>query len=295
MNSFSHDLKKKIEEFEDILKPHVINVNLCEELDKAVNYSITCGGKRLRPIIMKEAYKIFNKEETTTLHTFMVGMEFIHNFSLVHDDLPAIDNDELRRGKPTTHKLFGEDIAILTGDVMLNYAYKVAASSFFNNDSIDIKVKAEALHMLIQSCEDMIDGETIDVIGEFDSNKKLVDMYDKKTCKLIISSLCIGALLGGASEDAVLDMGKIGYLMGMAYQIQDDILDIEGDEDTFGKPIGSDQKNNKKTLVSVMGIANAKNNVETFYNEAIEVLEKYTDENNFLHRLLVSLRSGRSS
>lgn len=285
MNRLQEILKQKKEEVDSIIAKYSF-VSNCDVLDKACLYSLFNGGKRLRPLIMKEVYKMFKNDEPESLHIFMSALETIHSFSLVHDDLPDIDNDDLRRGRPTTHKVYGSDIAILTGDAMLSHAYKLAVSSFFIEDKISTILKAEALEMLSSSTTDMIVGETVDVIGELGTAKEIMEMYDKKTCKLIIAGFCIGGILAGVRDDILMRLGEIGYLVGMAFQIQDDILDIEGNEETVGKPIGSDEENDKNTFVKYVGIDKAKSIVQEFSEKAITSLREISENSDFLVSLV---------
>lgn len=285
MNNLEDILKLKKEKVEGILKQYSI-LSDSKIIDEACLYSLLNGGKRLRPVIMSEVYGMFKDDEPESLNIFMSALETIHSFSLVHDDLPDIDNDDLRRGKPTTHKVFGSDIAILTGDAMLAHAYKLAVSSFFIDDGISTLLKAEALEMLTTGTFDMIVGETIDVIGEFNGAKDIMQMYDLKTCKLIIAAFGIGGILAGVSDEVLVKLGEIGYLVGMAFQIQDDILDIEGNEERLGKPIGSDEDNDKQTFVKYAGIERSKKIVNEFSDKAISILKEISDKSDFLEKLV---------
>lgn len=293
MNDFKDIIKQKKENFEKILKGYLPK-NKSKKLTESMEYSILNGGKRLRPIIISEVYNFFSEKKIESVNKFMVALEVVHCFSLVHDDLPAIDNDDLRRGKPTNHKLFGEDIAILTGDAMLNYAYELAISSLFDNDGLNIDVKCEALNVLSETTKGMIVGETLDVIGNFNDDIQLFQMYDLKTCALMKAAFCIGAILAGVSDDDLYNMGKLGYYVGMAFQLQDDILDIEGDAEKLGKPIGSDEANKKDTLLKRLGKENINSMIKDFNNEAMNILKNYGDKAEFLKQLVLYLANRES-
>ncbi len=242
---------------------------------QAMNYAFKAGGKRLRPMMMKLCYDLFACEEKLEIIApFMSAIEMIHTYSLIHDDLPALDNDELRRGKPTVHVQFGEDIAILAGDGLLNFAYETAAKSFLVNKG-DYRV--EKAYMLLTSkpgIHGMIGGQTLDVImsGRKPSLEELEYVYLNKTSALIECSMMIGAILGGADDASVDKICQIARAVGMAFQVQDDILDILGDEAKLGKPLKSDEKNDKYTYVTIYGIEASAKYVEDMSNEAVSIL-----------------------
>lgn len=260
---------------------------------EAMNYSVMAGGKRLRPLFMMEAYKMFAKNDKNmdALERFMAAIEMIHSYSLVHDDLPDMDNDEFRRGRKTTHVVYGPAMAILAGDGLLGYAYEIASYGF--NEDNDYKDVARALKVLARKpgLYGMLGGQAVDV--ENDKNNKPLDkemldfVYRLKTSALIEASLCIGAILGGASDEEVLEMEKAGCLIGLAFQIQDDILDVTGDLAVIGKPVGSDDKNNKTTYVTLYGVEKAKEYVEEMSLDAINIIKKY--DNEFLLTLVKKL------
>ncbi|MBQ3061873.1 MAG: polyprenyl synthetase family protein, partial [Lachnospiraceae bacterium] len=260
---------------------------------EAMNYSVMAGGKRLRPLFMMEAYKMFAKDNKNVdaLERFMAAIEMIHSYSLVHDDLPDMDNDEFRRGRKTTHVVYGPAMAILAGDGLLGYAYEVASYGF--NDNNDYIGVANALKVLTRKpgLYGMLGGQAVDV--ENDKNNKPLDkdmldfVYRLKTSALIEASLCIGAILGGAKEEEVKELEKAGCLIGLAFQIQDDILDVTGDATVIGKPVGSDDKNNKTTYVTLYGVEKAKKYVEEMSLEAMNIIRKYNNE--FLLELVKEL------
>ncbi len=256
----------------------------------AMQYSVTAGGKRIRPILMDETYKLFGGD-AEVIEPFMAAIEMIHTYSLVHDDLPAMDNDMLRRGKPTTHAVYGEALGILTGDALLNYAFETALNAYDAPD-VDVVNITSAMRILARKAGvfGMIGGQVVDV----ESEKKQLEMteekinfiYNLKTGALIEASMMIGAALAGASEDDITLVESVASKIGMAFQIQDDILDIEGDEETLGKPIGSDEKNEKATYVSFAGMEKSKEEVKRLTDEAIKELNTLPNKNEFLNELL---------
>ncbi len=256
----------------------------------AMNYNILAGGKRLRPVLMKETFDLFGGNDKS-IEYFMAAIEMIHTYSLVHDDLPAMDNDLLRRGKPTCHAVYGEAMAILTGDALLNYAFETAIKSF-EEERISPNKIAKALQILSKKAGvfGMIGGQVVDVESEKKqleiTEEKIDFIYELKTGALIEASMEIGAVLAGASEEEVRIMEEVASKIGMAFQIQDDILDIEGDEATLGKPIGSDEKNEKSTYVTFAGIEKSKEEVKNLTEQAIEKLNCLSYKNQFLNELL---------
>ncbi len=260
---------------------------------EAMNYSVLAGGKRLRPMLMEETYRMFGGN-SDVIEPFMAAQEMIHTYSLVHDDLPCMDNDEYRRGRKTTHAVYGEGMAVLAGDALLNFAFETACKAFAMTD--DAGRVAEALTVLSRKAGiyGMIGGQTADILAEdFPPEKVSQDLlmyiHENKTAALIQSSMMIGAILAGADEKQVNDIEKIGYNIGIAFQIQDDILDVTGTFEQLGKPIGSDEKNDKVTCVSLMGLEKAKEEVEKLSNEAVELLNNMPFEHTFLEELILNL------
>ena len=262
---------------------------------EAVNYSMKAGGKRLRPVFMREAYQILGGEGEI-IEPFMAALEMVHTHSLIHDDLPALDNDEYRRGKKTTHIVFGEAAAILAGDALLNYAYETAFSAFdMARDEKELHRVAEALKVLAQKTgiKGMLGGQGVDVENDGKPlEKQLLDyIYENKTSALIEAALMVGGILAGASDIEKLE--QIGSKIGIAFQIQDDILDVISSAEELGKPIGSDEKNNKTTYVTLEGIEKAGNEVQKLTDEAVGLLRELTDEKSFLEELFQSLCARR--
>lgn len=260
---------------------------------EAMNYSVLAGGKRLRPMLMQETYRLFGGKGNV-VEPFMAAMEMIHTYSLVHDDLPAMDNDEYRRGRKTTHVVYGEGMAILAGDGLLNFAFETALKAF-DIEPVNPNL-GKALQVLARKAGiyGMIGGQTADIEAEdMDqskvTNELLLFIHENKTAALIQSSMMIGAILAGAAEEAVKAVEKIAYNVGIAFQIQDDILDITSSLEVLGKMTGSDEKNNKVTYVTLNGMEKAKEDVEKLSKEAISLLDSFEDKNEFLNQLIEQL------
>ncbi len=260
---------------------------------EAMNYSVLAGGKRLRPMLMEETYRLFGGN-SEVIEPFMAAMEMIHTYSLVHDDLPAMDNDEYRRGRKTTHVVYGEGMAILAGDGLLNYAFETALKAFDIEPTNQFIGKAMQVLAGKAGIFGMIGGQTADIEAEdMDqskvNNELLLFIHENKTAALIQSSMMIGAILAGASEEIVKSVEKIAYNVGIAFQIQDDILDITSSLEILGKMTGSDEKNNKVTYVTLNGMEKAKEDVEKLSKEAIGLLNSFDNKNEFLNQLIEEL------
>ena len=261
---------------------------------EAMRYSVTIGGKRLRPMMMAEVYRSFAPQgEMTTVEPFMAAMEMLHTYSLVHDDLPAMDNDMYRRGQLTTHAKYGEDMAILAGDALLNYSFETACKAFSGgvNPTQDVRV-ARALQVFGQKAGifGMIGGQVVDVekTGQPLSEEEIRFIYELKTCALLEASMMIGAILGGALEEDLELVERMAKNIGTAFQIQDDILDLTGDEAKLGKPVGSDEKNEKTTYVTLHGLEDSATEVKRLSKEAVE-LAKNINASEFLQELITYL------
>ncbi len=265
---------------------------------EAMNYSVTVGGKRLRPMLMEECFHLFGGEGEV-VYPFMAALEMIHNYSLVHDDLPSMDNDEYRRGRKTTWTVYGDGMAVLAGDGLLNLAYETAAQAFdMTEDYKSVKRVAKALQILGKKAGvyGMIGGQTADIEAESGKNRLteelLLFIHENKTAALIQAAMMIGAVLAGADEDAVIKMEQAAYNIGIAFQIQDDVLDVTGTTEVLGKPVGSDEKNNKLTYVTLNGLEESKKEVERLSKEAVSILTSFTDkeaDGDFLLKLIESL------
>ncbi len=257
---------------------------------EAMNYSVLAGGKRLRPMLMKEVYVMFGGTEEV-IEPFMAAIEMIHTYSLVHDDLPAMDNDEYRRGKKTTWAQFDECTAILAGDGLLNYAFETALKAQTRENPYILK----ALSILAEKSGifGMIGGQTADIEAEKPEHETgaedLLFIHEHKTAALIQASMMIGAVLAGADKEAIEKIEKCAYNIGIAFQIQDDILDVTSTLEVLGKPIGSDEKNHKKTYVSIYGLEKSKEDVRKLSEEAIAILTSFSQRNPFLEDLVEQL------
>ncbi len=276
--NFNEELAKRVEEIETILKSYLPKEEGNQKkVLQAMNYSVLAGGKRLRPMLMQEAYRMFGGKEEV-IKPFMAALEMIHTYSLIHDDLPAMDDDEYRRGRKTTHIVYGEAIAILAGDGLLNYAFETAAGAFAMKPGEKRVEQAFSILAKKAGIFGMIGGQTADIIAEGRTEpltlEELLYIHENKTAALIQSALTIGAVLAGAKEEQVLNMEKAGYDIGVAFQIQDDILDVTGDMEKLGKPIGSDEKNNKATYVTLVGLKQAQKEQKRLSEEAVRLLEK---------------------
>lgn len=283
------ELKKRVLEIEEILKQYLPREEGFQKtVLEAMNYSILAGGKRLRPMLMQETYRLFGGDKKV-IEPFMAAIEMIHTYSLVHDDLPAMDNDEYRRGKKTTHAVYGEAMGILAGDALLNYAYETAAKAFSMEPGNETIGRAFAVLAGKAGVYGMVGGQVVDVESEGDasiSKEKLDFIYRLKTGALIESSMLVGAILAGAAEEEQRIAEEIAGEVGLAFQIQDDILDETSSLEVLGKPIGSDKKNQKATYVAWEGIDAARAEVERLSTDAIEKLHSLSRENSFLDELL---------
>lgn len=265
---------------------------------EAMNYSMNAGGKRLRPLLLQETCRLFIGETPEYVRPFMAAIEMIHTSSLVHDDLPCMDDDRMRRGKPSTWAEYGEDIAVLTGDALLMYAFETAARAFETCvDPDELSAIGRAMGILARKTGiyGMIGGQTVDVelAGSEIPRAKLDFIYRLKTGALLEAAMLTGAVLGGAAEEDCKIVERLAARVGMAFQIQDDILDVTGSEEEMGKPAGSDDKNGKTTYVTLEGLGKAKQDVEQLSEEAIGDLEQLPGSNEFLEQLIRELISRR--
>ena len=294
--NFNEQLQQKAADAEDILKRYLPEEEgYQKKVIEAMNYSVLAGGKRLRPVLMKESFLLFGGQGEM-IEPFMAALEMIHNYSLVHDDLPAMDNDEYRRGRKTTWTVYGEGMAVLAGDGLLNYAYETAAKAFDKADDLEeMKRVARALQILAEKAGiyGMIGGQNGDLEAEEGklplTEELLLFIHEKKTAALIQAALMIGGILAGASDTEIRSLEKAAYDIGIAFQIQDDILDVTGNEKILGKPIGSDEKNHKLTYVSLNGLEKSKEDVKRLSGEAEEILSSFQEKNPFLISLIDSL------
>ena len=289
-SQFMGELQQKVEHINDVLEKFLpAEEGQQRIIFEAMNYSVRAGGKRLRPILMEETYHMFGGS-SAVIEPFMAAIEMIHTYSLVHDDLPAMDNDEYRRGKKTTHAVYGEAMGILAGDALLNLAYETAAKAF-DMEVADTRV-ARAFAVLAKKAGvyGMVGGQVVDVESEKSDDcsitrEKLDFIYRLKTGALIESSMMIGAILAGASSDEVSRVEQIAAKLGLAFQIQDDVLDVTSTLEVLGKPVGSDEKNNKATYVTFEGLDKAVSDVERISKEAEEQLDDLGYDDAFLKEL----------
>ena len=266
---FKRDLEEKIALVEAGLKKYLPKYqNGQKEIYDAMEYSLMAGGKRLRPVIMLMVGEMCGGRFDAIL-PFAVAMEMIHTYSLIHDDLPSMDNDDLRRGKPTNHKVFGEDMAILAGDALLNCAMETALLADVCDD-----VKVRALKVLFNSTgtEGMIGGQVIDIKNTKHTHEELLNLHLLKTGAIIRSSGVLGGILSGATDEEIEAIDSFCKNLGIAFQIQDDLLDVLGNVEDLGKPVGSDEDNQKTTYVTLFGVEQSKELVSEYTKEAKESL-----------------------
>ncbi|NMA83833.1 MAG: polyprenyl synthetase family protein [Epulopiscium sp.] len=279
-------LSKKIKEIDKILEEYLEIPSSYEKvIHEAISYSLFAEGKRIRPILMIEAYRMLNSD-ITGVKPFAAAIEMIHTYSLIHDDLPAMDNDDYRRGKLTNHKVYGEGIAILAGDALLNLAFETMIQGALEHNSI-LALQAMKVIGKAAGVKGMIGGQAIDLLSEkqeltFDT---LHYIHEHKTASLITGALQAGIILSGGNSEQIERIKAFGYALGMAFQIQDDILDQIGSEEALGKAIHSDQKNGKLTYLSFESLEIAKEKVRYFSNQALESLAYFGDSAAFLIQL----------
>ncbi len=295
--SFKEELQNRVNHIEEIIAAFLPEeTGYQKTVLEAMNYSVMAGGKRLRPMLMEECFKLFGGQGDI-VKPFMAALEMIHNYSLVHDDLPAMDNDEYRRGRKTTWTVYGDGMAVLAGDGLLNLAYETAAKGFdMVKDAEDYRRIASAMQILGRKAGvyGMIGGQTADIEAE-DGKSLLTEdvllfIHENKTAALIQAAMMIGAILAGAGEADVAQMERVAYNIGIAFQIQDDILDVTSTTEVLGKPVGSDEKNHKLTYVALKGLDASRCEVERLSKEAMEILtDLQKKEGNIANAFLVEL------
>ena len=286
------EIAARVEQIETIIRQYLPREEGYQKtIFEAMNYSILAGGKRLRPMLMQETYRLFGGK-SKVIEPFMAAMEMIHTYSLVHDDLPAMDNDEYRRGKKTTHAVYGEAMGILAGDALLNYAFETATKAFeLEPDNIRIG-KALRILAIKAGVYGMVGGQVVDVESEQDAamtKEKLDFIYELKTGALIEASMLIGAILAGATKNEQKVIEDVAKEVGLAFQIQDDILDVTSTLEVLGKPIGSDEKNHKITYVTYEGIEKSKADVVRLSESAVAHMDSLVVQNEFLRELILYL------
>ena len=293
--NFQDELTKRTEDAERVIKSFLpAEEGFARTMAQAMNYSMLAGGKRLRPILIQETYCLFGGEGKV-VEPFMAGMEMIHTHSLIHDDLPALDNDDYRRGRLTTHKVYGEAMGVLSGVALLNYAYETMLQAFSLTED-----QSRVIHVLRVMAEKtgihgMLGGQSVDVENDGKPlEKEILDyIYRNKTSALIEASMMTGAILAGADEQEVSVVEEAAGNIGLAFQIQDDILDVTSTDEELGKPVHSDEKNNKVTYVTLFGIEKASEQVELLSEKAVELLKSLNKNNEFLYLLIEKLINRR--
>lgn len=310
--NFDGELEKKRNRVEEILESYLPEP-LGEQrmVLEAMRYAVSAGGKRLRPILMAESAVLFAEAEDVwrtedavsdgmpvgrALAPFMAAIEFIHTYSLIHDDLPALDNDDYRRGRKTTHVVYGEDIAVIAGDGLLNYAFETMLRAFEKAVTIEDYQRTEcAMKTLARKAGvyGMIGGQCADLLAEKPeaepTEETLLYIHRNKTAALIQAAMIIGAVLAGADEKAVAQLEKCAENIGVAFQIQDDVLDVTSSLEVLGKPTGSDEKNQKLTYVALHGLEESKRKVRELSEEAVGILRSFPERNAFLETLVERL------
>ena len=287
---FKEQLKKYQEIVNTELEKYLKKENCPEKrLNEAVEYSLMAGGKRLRAILVLAVYKMF-KEDINEAMPYSVAIEMIHNFSLIHDDLPEVDNDDFRHGKPTNHKMFNHPTALLAGDLLFNQAYVVISNDLIK--SKNTKNKLRVFNEFSNAVERMICGEYLDteLEGQSISTKMLEYIHKNKTGALLKLSVRMGAILADANEEDINRLSEFADKIGLAFQIKDDILSEEGNPKITGKPVGNDKEHNKCTYVSTFGLQGAKQELEKTINEAIQIIKTYGEKAEFLNQLAIYIK-----
>ena len=296
--NFKETLNEKTVRIEEILAKFLPEEQGYQKtVIEAMNYSILAGGKRLRPMLMEETWEMFGGTGEL-VEPFMAAIEMIHNYSLVHDDLPAMDNDEYRRGRKTTHVVYGEGMAVLAGDALLNYAFETACTAFEKaRNPEEYRRVAKAMTILSRKAGiyGMIGGQCADIEAEERqesvTEELLLFIHEHKTAALIQSAMMIGGILAGADTEQTAAIEKCAWNIGIAFQIQDDILDVTGSQEILGKSIGSDEKNNKVTYVTIHGLEKSSEMVASLSEEAVQILSSFSGRNPFLEKLVQQLIS----
>ncbi len=299
--TFNEELNLKVKYIESVMERYSPQgEKYANTVINAMNYSLLGGGKRLRPLLMFECYRLFGGEDDI-IEPFMAAIEMIHTYSLVHDDLPCMDNDEYRRGRKTTHAVYGEGMAVLAGDGLLNFAFETACKAFdklnvLQDSDFDAKRIGTALQILAgkSGVYGMIGGQCADIEAEGVDPEKMTEerimyIHSHKTSALIQDAMMVGAVLAGAGELELAKVERAGYNIGIAFQIRDDILDVTSTTEELGKPVGSDERNQKPTYVSIHGLNKAKADVDALSEEAVNLLKGLGDGNQFLSELIIYL------
>lgn len=293
--NFKEELKIRTDHAEEVVRKWLPEETGFEKtMAEAMNYSMCAGGKRLRPILLLESLRLFGGDEKLA-EPFMAGIEMIHTHSLIHDDLPAIDNDDYRRGRLTTHKVYGEAMGILGGDGLLNYAYETMLRAFDLAPGSEAVIRSVRIMAEKTGIRGMLGGQSVDVEndGKPITREMLDYIYRHKTSALIEAPMMIGAVLGGADQKELALVESAAADIGLAFQIRDDILDVTATSEELGKPVHSDEKNNKVTYVTLFGIQEASRQVEKLSQRAVSSLDKLNRKNEFLKALIHEMVSRR--
>ena len=293
--NFQDELTKRTDEIEKGIREFLPKEEgFAKSMAQAMNYSMLAGGKRLRPLLMQETYRLFGGKEKV-IWPFMTGMEMIHTHSLIHDDLPALDNDDYRRGRLTTHKVYGEAMGILSGVALLNYAYETMLLAFERTAYPERVIRGLSVMAEKTGIHGMLGGQSVDVENDGTPlTKEMLDyIYRNKTSALIEAAMMTGAILAGADENSVAIIEEAAGKIGLAFQIQDDILDVTSTEEELGKPVHSDEKHNKVTYVTLFGIEEASRQVKELSEDAVSLLKGLNKNNEFLYLLVEKLINRR--
>ena len=288
------------EDYKSIIDEHILDFipsidDKSSILYESMKYSLIAGGKRLRPVLLLAACDFAGGDINEAI-PFAIAMEYIHTYSLIHDDLPAMDNDDLRRGKPTNHKVYGDAIAILAGDSLLNTAFEIINKDMFlyfdSPNKLTQRIKAAYAIAKGSGCQGMIAGQVSDIEAEEQnlSSEMLEYIHINKTGALIKASILAGLYLGNADDEMIEKMDEYAEKLGLAYQIADDILDATGSTEILGKTAGKDEKYNKSTFVTIFGIEESKKKLAEISNEAKNVIEEYYDNADFFNDLIDKLK-----
>lgn len=291
--NFKEELTKYIDIINNELTKYLKEEDCPERiLNESKGYSLMAGGKRLRPTLIIASYNLF-KDDIEKCYKFAVAMEMVHTFSLIHDDLPGIDNDDYRRGKLTNHKKYNEATAILAGDSLLNNAYNLIIDDISESDDNEKQSKLNALYELSYGIDRMIAGEYVDTEyeGKQISSDYLEYMHENKTGALIKASVRIGAILANADEKDLNKLTEYAEKIGLAFQIKDDILSEIGNEKELGKPVGNDKARGKCTYVTKYGLEKAQKMLDDIINEAIEIIQNYNEKGEFLIKLALYIKN----
>ncbi|SHI94834.1 polyprenyl synthetase family protein [Parasporobacterium paucivorans] len=287
--NFNVELKTRIAHIDEVLNSFLPPAAGYQQIvQEAMRYSVLGGGKRIRPILIHETYLLCGGRDCSITEPFMAAMELIHTYSLIHDDLPAMDDDEYRRGRKTTHVVYGEAVGILAGDALLNYAFEIILQQIIESEDSKKMARAAAILARKSGVFGMIGGQTADVVntGLPLDTRKLDFIYSLKTGALIEASMMIGAVLADSDDQTISLMEETASEIGRAFQIRDDILDLTGTMEEIGKPVLSDEKNKKTTFVTLNGLNESESEVRSLSSSAIDKLNSMDRKNDFLIELI---------